>query len=158
MLGVNILRKKTCCITGNTEVDHIKTETVKENLRHAIIEAIKQGYTHFICGFADGVDLYFAAIVAELKDEYHISLEAAIPYRNRIKATNAEFQRLLQHCNIIGVHSETYEKNCFLLRNRFMVQVASLVIAAYDGREIGDTLFTMRYAHAMETEVRVINI
>ena len=32
------------------------------------------------------------------------------------------------------------------------------VIAVYDGRDRGGTLYTMRYAHTLEKEVRVIEV
>ncbi|MEG0912281.1 MAG: hypothetical protein RSG53_01620 [Oscillospiraceae bacterium] len=41
-------------------------------------------------------------------------------------------------------------------RNRYMVSLSGRIIAVYDGREKGGTLFTMRYAHTMEREVREI--
>lgn len=122
------------------------------------MEAINNGYTHFISGFAEGVDLYFADIVAEMKEENNLFLEAAIPYRNRMKSKDKEFQRLITQCNAVGIHSEEYSPSCYLARNRFMVQSSDLVIAVYDGREKGCTLSTMRYAHAMEKEVKVISV
>ena len=53
---------------------------------------------------------------------------------------------------------DTYSKTCFLQRNRYMVVESQRVIAVYDGRERGGTLFTMRDAHAAGREVRVIRI
>lgn len=152
------METKTCCVTGHRELEPSKIEPIKQALRNAILEAINDGYTHFISGFAEGVDLYFADIVAELKAEHDLFLEAAIPYRNRMKTKDKDFQRLITKCNAIGVHSEEYSPSCYLIRNRFMVQSSDLVIAVYDGRENGGTLSTMRYAHAMENEVKVISI
>lgn len=149
---------KTCCITGHRKLDPSKIEPTKEALKNAIMKAIEDGYTHFISGFADGVDLYFAAIIVELKEEYNLSLEAALPYRNRINCKNAEFKRLLSQCNAVGVHSETSNRSCYLNRNRFMVNASDLVIAVYDGREKGGTAFTLKYAHVMGKELKVIHI
>ena len=42
--------------------------------------------------------------------------------------------------------------------SRYMVAESQRVIAVYDGRERGGTLFTMRDAHAAGREVRVIRI
>ncbi len=39
-----------------------------------------------------------------------------------------------------------------------MVQESQLVIAVYDGREKGGTLFTMRYANVLEKELITIVI
>lgn len=152
------MKTKTCCVTGHRELEPLKIEPIKQALRNAILEALNDGYTHFISGFAEGVDLYFADIVAELKKEHNLFLEAAIPYRNRIKTKDKEFQRLITQCNAVGIHSEEYSSSCYLVRNRFMVQSSDLVIAVYDGREKGGTLSTMRYAHAMQKEVKVISV
>lgn len=152
------MKAKTCCVTGHRELDPLKIEPIKETLRNAILGAINDGCTHFISGFAEGVDLYFADIVAELKKEHDLFLEAAIPYRNRIKTKDKDFQRLITQCNVVGIHSEEYSPSCYLIRNRFMVQSSDLVIVVYDGREKGGTLSTMRYAHALEKEVKVISI
>ncbi|WP_242981776.1 SLOG family protein [Alkalibaculum bacchi] len=145
-------------MTGHRELDPSKIEPIKKALRNAIMEAIKDGYTHFISGFAEGVDLYFAEIVAELKEEHDLFLEAAILNRNRVKTKDTEFQRLLTQCNVVGIHAEEYSPSCYLVRNRFMVQSSDFIIAVYDGREKGGTLSTMRYAHALEKEVKVISV
>ena len=42
-------------------------------------------------GFAAGVDLIFAGIVADLKREYPITLEAAIPYPGRMDTPDKAF-------------------------------------------------------------------
>ena len=39
-----------------------------------------------------------------------------------------------------------------------MAGQAQRVIAVYDGRERGGTLFTMRYAHTLGKEVRLIKV
>ncbi len=150
--------KKTCMVTGHRKVEADKIQQIKQELQHEIEIAIQQGYTHFISGFASGVDLYFAAIVAELKEDYKLFLEAAIPYRNRINSKDTEFKRLLSKCSAVGIHSEKYSPSCYIVRNRFMVQSSDLVIAVYDGRETGGTDFTIRYARIMEKEIKIISI
>lgn len=152
------MNTKTCCVTGHRDIPKDKVEYVKAELRRAVFTAIQEGYIHFISGFASGVDLYFAAIVAEFKEDHNLFIEAALPYRNRINTKDAEFQRLLDECNAVGIHSEKYHKNCYIVRNRFMVQASDLIIAVYDGREKGGTLFTIGYAQAMKKEVKVITI
>lgn len=151
--------EKTCCVTGHRDIPEEKRSYVESELRKAVLAAIEDGYTHFISGFAEGVDLTFAAIVAEQKEKHHnLFLEAAIPYRNRLNTRDEMFQRLLKACNGIKVQSDKYEPNCFFARNRYMVSLSDRVIAVYDGRERGGTLFTMRYAHALKKEVRVIQL
>lgn len=58
---------KTCCVTGHRNIPAEQIEYVKDSLLHEIETAIAEGYTHFISGFAEGVDEYFSEIVAEMK-------------------------------------------------------------------------------------------
>jgi len=152
------MNTKTCCVTGHRTIEDSKIANIKKELRKHIMQAIDDDYTHFISGFAEGIDLYFAEIIAELKGKYAITLGAAIPYRNRMKTRDMEFQKLIKHCDVINVHAEEYKAPCFINRNRFMVQSSDLVIAVYDGRKRGGTLFTINYARSSNKEVRVINI
>lgn len=152
------MKAKTCCVTGHREIEISKIADIKKAIKEHVMQAIDDGYKHFISGFAEGVDLYFAEIVAELKSKYNITLEAAIPYRNRMNSKNITFQQLIKHCDIVKIHTEEYTHSCFMHRNRFMVQASELVIAVYDGREKGGTFFTMRYAHALQKEVKIINV
>lgn len=149
---------KVCMVTGHRDLPVEEIGRIKEELRCEILQAIESGYTHFISGFAQGVDLYFADIVAELKESYPITLEAAIPYLNRTKTKDEDFHRLLAECDVIGIHSEEYSRECFLKRNRIMVQLSSRVIAVYDGRGKGGTFATMRYARIMEREIHIIKV
>lgn len=149
----------TCCVTGHRDISAERMAYVERELRQEVLEAISAGYTRFISGFAEGADLMFAAIVAEQKD-YHpeLFLEAAIPYAGRLKTRSKQFHTLLQACDGIQVICQEYTPSCFMRRNRYMVREAQRVIAVYDGRDRGGTLFTMRYAHTLGKEIRVIQI
>ena len=153
------METKTCCVTGHRDIPKEYLDYVEQELRREVQAAIEDGYTRFISGFAEGADLLFAAIVAEEKTRHPgLFLEAAIPYPGRLKTKDQRFHELLDQCNGVKVVSRTYSKSCFLQRNRYMVAESLRVIAVYDGRERGGTLFTMRDAHAAGREVRVIRI
>ena len=52
---------------------------LKQRLRRAICAACDDGFRHFICGMARGVDTYCAEIVLALRPQYpDLTLEAAI--------------------------------------------------------------------------------
>lgn len=149
----------TCCVTGHRDIPEEKLSFVKSELRNEILSAIQDGFTHFISGFAAGVDLLFAEQIALLQDEgQQITLEAAIPYRGRLKTKDIQFKRLMERCVAISVTAEEYSKSCYINRNRNMVQLSARVIAVYDGRDSGGTAFTIRYARVTEREVKIINI
>ena len=151
--------EKTCCVTGHSDVPVGKEQYVEEALRKEVLAAIAAGYTRFISGFADGVDLTFAAIVAaEKKQNSCLQLEAALPYRNRINAKSPLFQELLACCDRVYVQSEKSNRQCYHERNRYMVLSSDRVIAVYDGRSTGGTFYTIRFAQANEKEIRIIEI
>ncbi|WP_312280457.1 SLOG family protein [Oscillibacter sp.] len=153
------MSEKACCVTGHRDIPADKVDYVKSKLKEEIEKAIADGFTMFISGFAEGVDLLFAELVLEQKAQHpDLFLEAAIPYNNRLKSTDPLFRKCLEGCNGIKVQQEEYSQDCFMNRNRYMVALSSRVIAVYDGRDKGGTLSTMRYAHTMEREVREIRI
>ena len=151
--------EKTCCVTGHRDIPEKRIAYVEQELRREILTAIEEGYTRFISGFAEGADLMFASIVAEQKKNHpDLFLEAAIPYAGRLKTKNKLFHELLGICNEVKVVCQEYAHSCFMQRNRYMVGESRRVIAVYDGRDHGGTLFTMRYAHMLGREVRVIQV
>lgn len=153
------MKAKVCCVTGHRDIPGERIAYVEQQLRREVLEAIEAGYTRFISGFAEGTDLMFAAIVDEQKKRHpELFLEAAIPYAGRMKTRNKQFHTLLQACNGIKVICPEYTPSCFMQRNRYMVRESQRVIAVYDGRDHGGTLFTMRYAHTLGREIRVIRI
>ena len=153
------MAEKTCCVTGHRIISAARISYVEQELRREVQTAIDDGYTRFISGFADGTDLIFAAIVAEEKKRHpELSLEAAIQYAGRLKTRDRRFHELLRACDGIKVVCQTYIPSCFMQRNRYMAGQAHRVIAVYDGRERGGTLFTMREAHTLGKEVRLIKI
>lgn len=151
------MKNKIICVTGHRNIPDDKIEYVRTQLLNEIQSAINDGYTTFISGFADGADLLFAECVLEHKKEYpNLFLEAAIPYANRIKNGNAQMRDLLRKCGSVKFVCNEYQPDSFMLRNRYMVQQSSRVVAVYDGRDSGGTVFTMRYATLMEKELRII--
>ena len=149
-------KEHTCCVTGHRNIPADKIQYVQIQLRQELLQAIQSGYTHFISGFAAGVDLIFAGIVADLKREYPITLEAAIPYPGRMNTPDEVFRCLLKECDIVKVHTDRYSKSCYMVRNRYMIDCSALVIAVHDGRKSGGTAATIKYAHKMERDVREI--
>ena len=85
-------------------------------------------------------------------------VEEAIPYAGRLKTKNKDFHRLLAACAGVKVISDHYVPSCYMNRNRYMVAQSQRVIAVYDGRDKGGTLFTLRDAHVQGREIRLIEI
>lgn len=148
---------KKCCVTGHREIAEEKRNYIISELREEIKNALRDGYNCFISGFAQGVDLLFAEIVAELKrSNPDIILEAALPYYDRLKTKDENFQRLIKQCSSIKICSEKYTRECFLKRDRYVVDSSNRVIAVYDGRVGGGTYYTLKYAKEHEKDIRII--
>lgn len=152
---------KTCCVTGHRSIPSDQTDAVRQGLEQAIRQAIADGYTAFISGFADGVDLMFAEIVNQVMQENPgIKLIAAIPYRKRLETLQKRerTKALIEQCAEIHVAAEEYLPSVYVKRNRYMVERSDRVIAAYDGRDSGGTVGTIRLAHQMKKELLEIPV
>ena len=151
-------KRFTCCVTGHRRIPADQVEFIQAELEKAVLAAVEQGYKHFISGFASGVDLMFAGIVADMKEERPIALEAAIPCPGRMRTHDDTFQRLIGCCDVVKIHSDHYFKGCYEVRNRYMVDASGLVIAVWDGRESGGTAATARYAERLNKDVAIIRL
>ena len=152
---------KTCCVTGHRDMPSEEISSIKKALRQEIKKAVKDGFTVFLSGFADGVDQYFAEIVLEIqKENGDLKLIAVLPYRGRVKGLNRREQTsaLLNACTEMVVIQEKYQPNVYLQRNRYLVEHSDRVIAVYDGRGKGGTVKTIRFAHRLQKELREIPV
>ena len=144
----------------------VKNELCRVPLsRHccAVAEAYDRGYRHFLCGMAQGADLYFCQAVLHLKAQHPgVTLEAAIPYEGQADhwppADRLRRQRLLNQCDLETVVQHHYTKGCMLRRNRYMVDRASLLIAVYDGTPKGGTMNTLAYALRQGVETVILEV
>ena len=81
-------RQKSCCFTGHRPAklpwgyreEDPRCITLKARIFDAVTLAWQEGYRHFICGMAQGCDLYFCEAVLALREQHpEITVEAAIP-------------------------------------------------------------------------------
>lgn len=155
------MQGKTCCVTGHRDIPTEQVGHIKKSLEQEIDCAISDGFTCFISGFADGVDLLFAEIIAErIAKNPALKLIAAIPYQSRLDTLkkSERTKALIDLCAEIYVAAEKYHPSVYAKRNRYMVERSDRVIAVYDGREKGGTVGTIRLAHTMKKELREIAI
>ncbi len=118
------------------------------------------GFHTFICGMAEGCDLYFCEAVLALRDEHpEIRIEAAVPFPGQADRWPADqrkrYERLLEACDKRTLIRPEYSAGCMMERNRYMVDHADLIIACYDGKS-GGTLNTLRYA--LEKGVQILHL
>jgi len=139
----------TLCVTGHRQLPARHWRTICTGLEKAIDQALQDGYTRFLCGFAEGADLLFAQMVAQRRaSRPELELEAVIPYRGRYERLMAstDTRVLLEACTRVHVLSEVYAKHVFMARNQFMIARSQRLIAVYDGRSAGGTAATVGMA------------
>ena len=129
----------------------------KKRLRDTIESFIWQGYTHFISGGALGMDTYAAETVLELKKEYpEIILEMVSPFDEQAAKWTPEYQRrhdqLFDQADMVTATGHQYTKSSMFVRNRYLVDNADILLAAYDGQP-GGTQMTVKYARQMGIQV-----
>ena len=151
-------RQESCCFTGHRPAklpwkyneNDPRCLRLKQRMEDAVELAYEQGYRHFICGMAMGCDLYFCECVLAMRETHpDITIEAAIPCPTQADAwpaaERARYQRLVAACDFETMVSQAYTSNCMQRRDRYMVDHASLLIAAFDGSS-GGTRYTVEYA------------
>ena len=149
----------SCCFTGHRpnklpwgyqELDP-RCLRLKRRMMDAVEIAFHQGFRHFLCGMAQGCDLYFCQCALDLRDRHpgEVTVEAVIPCPTQAAAWAAEerekYARLVRACDMETLVSDRYTSYCMQRRDRYMVDHAALMIAAFDGTS-GGTLYTMEYA------------
>ncbi len=166
MPNVNI----TCCFTGHraSKLPWGRDETdprcleLKKQIYDAVESVYYSGVRHYICGMANGCDLYFGEAVMALKRKFRdITLEAAIPYAGQADhwapEDRSRWQQICDASTYVTVVSNSYNRYCMQQRNQYMVDNAGVLIAAYNGSP-GGTLNTMLYAIRTQREVIQISI
>lgn len=133
---------------GNDEQDE-RCLALKQQLREVLLQLCRGGCRRYICGTARGTDLYFLELLLELKREYPLEIEAAIPCPSQSqgwsKALRERYARDLAGCDLVSVLEDHYSPGCMLRRNRYMVDRADMLLTVYDGSP-GGTAATVAYA------------
>ena len=151
-------RQSACCFTGHRpsklpwryNEEDARCVALKRRMMDVVEAAYEEGYRHFICGMAMGCDLYFCECVLALRQRHaDVTIEAAIPCPTQPDAWPAAMQRkyrqMVAECDYETLVSECYSSSCMQRRDRYMVDHAALLIAAFDG-SAGGTRYTMEYA------------
>ena len=151
-------RQISCCFTGHRpeklpwgyrEADP-RCRDLKRRIRAVAEAAYEEGFRHFLCGMAQGCDLYFCEAVLALRERWgDLTLEAALPCPTQADAwppaQRRRHARLVAACDFETMVSARYGPACMQRRDRYMVDHASLLIAAFDGSP-GGTRYTIEYA------------
>ena len=158
----------SCCFTGHRESklpwqgreSDARCVRLKQRIYDVAEAVYADGIRHYICGMANGCDLYFLEAVLKLRSQHpDVTIEAAIPYAGQAEhwreSLRQRYYALLDQCDCKTVVQQEYSGGCMMRRNRYMVDQSRVLIAAYNG-EPGGTMNTMLYA--MRRGLNVIEI
>ena len=156
---INMLEiRECCCFTGHR---HDKLGAVKDAvIKRVDIEidiAFQEGKSVFISGMATGFDVWAAMAVLNRKSIYDMKLVCALPYPEFCeKRYDSDICReILANADLVKSIGEHYFRGVYQVRNQWMVDCSSRVIAAYDG-SVGGTRNTINYAK--KKGVQIINV
>ncbi len=151
--------QRACAFTGHRpERLAFPEKDVIAWLKKEIERAVDDGYTTFISGMQRGVDLWAAEEVLRLKDAgKNVRLVAVVPFRGMEQRWESDwkirYHRVIKNAAQIVFVSIVPGRAAFFLRNHYVVDHASRLIAVYSGGG-GGTLETMDYAEKKKIEVR----
>ena len=105
--------------------------------------------------------MYAAEAVLDLKKQYpEIMLEMVSPFDTQAAKWAPEYRQrhdaLFDKADIVTATGHQYTKSCMFARNRYLVDNADMLLAAYDGQP-GGTEMTIRYAKQMGIQVCCIS-
>ena len=156
-------RKKRCCFTGHRpEKLNANEEEIKQSLTIAIDSALAAGKRTFISGMARGVDIWAAELVLRRRvEDSLIHLICAVPYpgfeRRWSMQWQQRYQAVLEKADLVREITPSFSMGSYQVRNEWMVDRSSLVIAVFNG-EPGGTKNTIDYARVQNIPVNVINV
>lgn len=145
-------KKVTCAVTGHrvlkNDFDDYKLVETFQNL-------IERGYTTFLIGMAKGFDMKCFETLLSLENK-NVEIIACVPCKNQAegysKKDKERYVYLIQQATKVIKLNDEYFNGCMQIRNRFMVDNAS-VLLAYMYAERGGTLYTVNYAKKKEKEI-----
>ena len=145
------MRKHRCCFTGHRpDKMEFGEKEIKPLLEKAIDEAISKGFVTFITGMAMGADIWAAEIVLDRRkknDDIHLICALPHPgFENRRSFTEKmRFSNIIKNADLVKEINDHYFTGCYQVRNEWMVDRSSLVIAVFNGQKSG-TKNTVDYA------------
>ncbi len=165
------MRRKTVAFTGHRpeslpfgrDLNRGHFEEFQIVLWDEISRRMDEGYDTFYCGGARGIDLLCGEIVLAEKMTRHsnVRLICAIPYKEQAERWGwmwkQRYYDVLRGADGIKQVCNGYQRECFHVRDRYMVDSCDLLIAVYNGQEKGGTAYTVNYAMKQGKEIVIIH-
>ena len=145
-----------CSFTGHRILSKNFNE---QELKTVIVGLIKEGVNTFLVGMALGFDSKCFQTLYYLKREYDIRIIAVVPCADQSryfnKSQKEEYQKMLSQADETVVLSNGYYDGCMMVRNHYLVDNSSVVVA-YINYNRGGTYQTVKYA--AEKQRRIIYV
>ena len=127
------------------------------------IEALHRlrGVTDYYSGMADGIDLFAALAVLELRDSCpDVRLHCVLPYPKQCgrwpEPAQERYHAILDRADEAVTLSDRYYDGCLMDRNKYLVDRAGWLLAVYDGAR-GGTAATIAYARRLGRSVIIVD-
>lgn len=135
---------------------------LKEVLAEQIKALADRGVTDWLSGMAQGVDLWCAQIVLDLrKVNPALKLHCVLPCEGQESKWSASAQEryrsILAQANEVVYVEQGYSRDCMLKRNRYLVDHSSFLLAVYNGAWRSGTGATIRYAQQLGRNIYILN-
>ena len=137
------MRLHRCCFTGHRPEKLRRSEKeVRADLEYEIRKAVCDGLNVFISGMARGTDIAAAEIVLQLREEgYPVRLICASPYpgfeNNWSRAWQMRYGAVIVKADLVRYIRPQYSRECFQIRNEWLVNHSARVIAVFNGQPSG---------------------
>jgi len=153
-------KARVCCFTGHRP-ENMGLATANENspeylrlkdaIRREIRAKIDAGVSTFITGCARGADIICGEIVLEIKKSFpQVKLVCVLPFYGQEAKWSQRWKdrhaNLLSHANAIVYVCDSYSRESFLQRDRYMVEHSTDMIAVFNGADTGGTAYTIKQA------------
>ena len=140
----------------------ISLRMIQSLLYSEIRNAIRDGADTFYTGTARGVDLWAAEMVLHFKKQYPaLKLICVLPYAGQGAGLSGSeryrFMTVLNAADETVCICEHYQKNCYAMRNRYMIRHSRRLIALVTDMRSG-TGQTIRMAEAAGLELRLLSV
>lgn len=155
----NINRAETACFTGHRFLAADALPVLRRIAEDAVRALVNVGYSTFLIGGALGFDTVAQQAVETVRNDFpYLQIIMVIPCENQDARWREKdrilYRALRERADEQIVLSPTYTQGCMLERNRFMIDHSSSCIAYYNGKNIGGSAYTVRYAATQNVPVR----
>ena len=127
-------------------------------MQHVVGQLAGRGFRTFLCGMAMGFDLAAAECVLRVAGRYRdVELVAVVPFTGQAErypaADRERYEQIIREADGVVTLSQEYTPHCYAVRNDFLTDHASVLVAWYDGRKNGGTHYTVTRARRRGMEV-----